>query len=378
MRSPSPAPRRGGGPGLGSARGRARRRGPAGRPRHLPVDRRASAHQCARHVHHPQRLHDAARSARGHGRGGPALRAPRRAGGGHRRPPGHPDRRGMGARHVAAARPPSPTPPPPAWPAATPTCTSASRTSTGSPRTKSIIPRHSRNVYDAALRGVGVRVIEVTTPAELEAALGPRTALIYILAGPEADESALPTKLVASIAQPRGVPVLVDAAAEILTVPNVHLQNGATLVGYSGGKCLRGPQAAGPAAGAQGPGQGGLGPQRAPSRLRARLQGRQGRGDRDADGGRDVDEARPRGGVGAWTSWLDPWASASPPSPASPPQWSSRRGCPTACRPCASSGTARSSAWPATRWRATLFEGTRGSASSPPATTRIPPSPASA
>ena len=39
--------------------------------------------------------------------------------------------------------------------------------------------------------------------------------------------------------------MLVDAAAEILTVPNVHLQNGATLVGYSGGKCIRGPQTAG-------------------------------------------------------------------------------------------------------------------------------------
>jgi len=115
----------------------------------------------------------------------------------------------------------------------------------GFPKDEAIIPKHSRNVYDAALRGVGVRVIEVSTPAELEAALGPRTALIYILAGPEADESALPTKLVASMAQPHGVPVLVDAAAEILTVPNVHLQNGATLVAYSGGKCLRGPQAAG-------------------------------------------------------------------------------------------------------------------------------------
>ena len=41
------------------------------------------------------------------------------------------------------------------------------------------------------------------------------------------------------------MPILVDAAAEILTVPNVHLQNGAALVGYSGGKCLRGPQTAG-------------------------------------------------------------------------------------------------------------------------------------
>jgi len=108
-----------------------------------------------------------------------------------------------------------------------------------------VIPKHSRNVYDAALRAVGVRVIEVTTPAELEAALGPRTALVYILAGPEADESPLNTKVIAATAQARNVPVLVDAAAEILTVPNVHLQNGATLVAYSGGKCLRGPQAAG-------------------------------------------------------------------------------------------------------------------------------------
>ena len=41
------------------------------------------------------------------------------------------------------------------------------------------------------------------------------------------------------------MPVLVDAAAEILTIPNVHLQRGATLVAYSGGKFIRGPQSAG-------------------------------------------------------------------------------------------------------------------------------------
>jgi L-seryl-tRNA(Ser) seleniumtransferase len=115
----------------------------------------------------------------------------------------------------------------------------------GFAKDEAIIPKHSRNVYDAALRAVGLRVLEVATPAELEAALGPRTAVVYILAGPEADESALPTKVVAQIANPRGVPVLVDAAAEILTVPNVHLKDGASLVAYSGGKCLRGPQAAG-------------------------------------------------------------------------------------------------------------------------------------
>jgi L-seryl-tRNA(Ser) seleniumtransferase len=108
-----------------------------------------------------------------------------------------------------------------------------------------VIPTHSRNVYDAAVRAVGVRVIEAATPAEFEAALGPRTAMIYLLAGPKADESALSLKAIAPLAQVRGVPILVDAAAEILTVPNVHLQQGAALVGYSGGKCLRGPQTAG-------------------------------------------------------------------------------------------------------------------------------------
>ncbi len=110
---------------------------------------------------------------------------------------------------------------------------------------EAIIPTHSRNVYDAALRAVGVRVIEVATLAELEAAIGPRTALIYVLAGPNADNSALNLKAIAPMAQAKGVPILVDAAAEILTIPNVHLQSGATLVAYSGGKCLRGPQTAG-------------------------------------------------------------------------------------------------------------------------------------
>jgi uncharacterized pyridoxal phosphate-dependent enzyme len=115
----------------------------------------------------------------------------------------------------------------------------------GFPKDEAIIPTHSRNVYDAALRSVGVRVVEVSTLAEFEAALGPRAAMIYILAGPNADNSPLNVKAIAPIAKAKGVPIVVDAAAEILTIPNVHLQNGATLVAYSGGKCLRGPQTAG-------------------------------------------------------------------------------------------------------------------------------------
>jgi len=115
----------------------------------------------------------------------------------------------------------------------------------GFPKDEVIIPKHSRNVYDAAVRAVGVRVIEVESAAEFESALGPRSAMIYILAGPQADKSPLNTRAIAQLARPKGIPILVDAAAEVLTVPNVHLENGATLVGYSGGKCLRGPQSAG-------------------------------------------------------------------------------------------------------------------------------------
>ncbi len=108
-----------------------------------------------------------------------------------------------------------------------------------------IIPKHSRNVYDAAVRNVGVTVLEPSTVQELEAAFGPRTAMIYFFSGQRAESSPLPLEVVAAKAKEKNVPVFVDAAAEMLTIPNLHLQKGATVVGYSGGKCLRGPQCAG-------------------------------------------------------------------------------------------------------------------------------------
>lgn len=116
---------------------------------------------------------------------------------------------------------------------------------TGFRKTEVIIPKHSRNVYEAAVSATGLKVVEVETVAELKRALGPRTALVYIMAMPRVDESELDTATVAALARPASVPVLVDAAAEILTIPNVHLKRGADLVAYSGGKCLRGPQSAG-------------------------------------------------------------------------------------------------------------------------------------
>jgi L-seryl-tRNA(Ser) seleniumtransferase len=108
-----------------------------------------------------------------------------------------------------------------------------------------VVPAYSHNVYDHAIRMLGTKLVIVHDKAELDAAFNERTAMAYILAGP-GDDGPLGTRVVCEAARRHNVPVVVDAAAEILTLkPNVHLERGATAVAYSGGKCIRGPQAAG-------------------------------------------------------------------------------------------------------------------------------------
>ncbi len=117
---------------------------------------------------------------------------------------------------------------------------------TGFAKDEVIIPSHSRTVYDAAIRAVGVRVIEVDTLEALAA--GHRSKDGDDLPSTERGERvrfAMPAEAIARIAKPHNVPILVDAAAEILTIPSVHLERGATMVCYSGGKLIRGPQSAG-------------------------------------------------------------------------------------------------------------------------------------
>ncbi len=116
---------------------------------------------------------------------------------------------------------------------------------TGFDKTEVVSPRYSRNVYDAAVRNIGVTMITVETMEELTQALGPRTAMIYLLAGDDATAGPLSLENIAKVAGPKNIPILIDAAAEGLTMPNVHLQRGASIVAYSGGKALRGPQCAG-------------------------------------------------------------------------------------------------------------------------------------
>ena len=112
-------------------------------------------------------------------------------------------------------------------------------------RDQVIIPKHSRNPYDFGIRMTGVEVVEVDSAEELRNKLSSRTAMIYILSSPAAEKGPLSISSICAIAKEKDVPVFVDAAAEEPNVPNIHIQHGARLVGYSGGKCMRGPQSSG-------------------------------------------------------------------------------------------------------------------------------------
>ena len=117
---------------------------------------------------------------------------------------------------------------------------------TGMEKTQVIAPRYSRNAYDHAVRNIGVEMVMVETPEELVRAINAKTAMIYLVAGGGSVEGQpLSLETIVEIAKPAEIPVLVDAAAENLTIPCIHLERGADIVAYSGGKSMCGPQGAG-------------------------------------------------------------------------------------------------------------------------------------
>lgn len=109
-----------------------------------------------------------------------------------------------------------------------------------------------RNGYDFAVRQTGARVIEIgtearTAPAELEAALNDRTAAFIWFQGAMTGHGDLPLEAVIAACKPRGIPVIVDGAAQLPPMENLwrFTQLGADCAIFSGGKDLRGPQASG-------------------------------------------------------------------------------------------------------------------------------------
>ncbi|MBV8820546.1 MAG: aminotransferase class V-fold PLP-dependent enzyme, partial [Acidobacteriaceae bacterium] len=93
-------------------------------------------------------------------------------------------------------------------------------------------------------RNLNVKIIDVDSPEQLKAAISAHTALVAVL-GQHFGHARFDLKDVAPIANQAGVPILVDAAADYLIVPNPYIAIGADLVAYSGGKVIRGPQTAG-------------------------------------------------------------------------------------------------------------------------------------
>jgi D-glucosaminate-6-phosphate ammonia-lyase len=120
-----------------------------------------------------------------------------------------------------------------------------------------VMVRSQRNAYDHAVRTAGARIVEVGLPDrfagagerdaeawEIAAAIGPRTAAVLWVA----DARARPALAqVVAAAHKSGVPVIVDAAAELPPAANLRrfIEEGADLVAFSGGKALGGPQASG-------------------------------------------------------------------------------------------------------------------------------------
>ena len=114
------------------------------------------------------------------------------------------------------------------------------------PRNEVLAQKTHRIGFDHAIGVAGGRIVEVgneqgATRQELTAAFTERTAAVfYVVLDPR---PALPLADVAAIAHARGVPVIVDAAAELPPVSNLNAfaAAGGDLVLFSGGKEISGP-----------------------------------------------------------------------------------------------------------------------------------------
>lgn len=107
-----------------------------------------------------------------------------------------------------------------------------------------VMPKGARFTYDHAIRATGAEILEVADRAQMQVALASDAVLIATIG---TKDGALPIGLeeCAALAAPKGIPILLDAASEHLQRPNPYLVRGATMVAYSGGKYLRGPQSTG-------------------------------------------------------------------------------------------------------------------------------------
>jgi D-glucosaminate-6-phosphate ammonia-lyase len=109
-----------------------------------------------------------------------------------------------------------------------------------------LVQKTHRVGYDHAIRNAGVKLIEVETSEQLENAINDRTAMMFFLNSSDTMGKVHHEEFVA-IGKKHKVPTLIDAAADVPPVENLwrFTKLGFDLVGFSGGKGLRGPQSSG-------------------------------------------------------------------------------------------------------------------------------------
>jgi uncharacterized pyridoxal phosphate-dependent enzyme len=100
--------------------------------------------------------------------------------------------------------------------------------------------------YDHAIRNAGAKIVEIESAQELNAAVSERTAMLFFLNSADS-KGKIHREEFARLANGLKIPVLIDAAADLPPVENLHVltRMGYDLVGFSGGKSLRGPQCSG-------------------------------------------------------------------------------------------------------------------------------------
>jgi len=115
-----------------------------------------------------------------------------------------------------------------------------------------IVHRRGRVGYDFAIRQAGGKLVEIgtdegATPADLESAITDRTAAIFVFYKNLCMDGQISLELQINIAKKYGIPLIVDAAAQLPPVENLwnFTQMGVDLALFSGGKGLCGPQSSG-------------------------------------------------------------------------------------------------------------------------------------
>ncbi|HZO57689.1 MAG TPA: aminotransferase class V-fold PLP-dependent enzyme [Bryobacteraceae bacterium] len=103
------------------------------------------------------------------------------------------------------------------------------------------------NPYDHNWRMIGTKVIAAETAEEVRGAIGPQTAALGMVLSHNSEGHKLELGEMIAIAHGAGLPLILDAAAEIPPASNLKkfVKMGADLVAFSGGKNLRGPQCSG-------------------------------------------------------------------------------------------------------------------------------------